>query len=67
MPQRFYSRSSQCGQVVTTWRPAVDAALASALMDSTIGESTKDDVDFDESNYKLESQNQKIGKMTREM
>ena len=30
------------------------------------GESTRDVIDIDESNYKLESQNRKFGKMTRE-
>ena len=34
--------------------------------DGVVGESTRDIVDFDESNYKLESQNRKFGKGIRE-
>jgi hypothetical protein len=37
-----------------------------AFPDGVSGESTRDVIDIDESNYKLESQNQKFGKMTRE-
>ena len=34
--------------------------------DGTFGESTRDVIDLDESNYKLEMQNRKFGKVTRE-
>jgi hypothetical protein len=34
--------------------------------DGVSGESTRDVIDIDESNYKLESQNRKFGKVTRE-
>ena len=37
-----------------------------AFPDGVSGESTRDVIDIDESNYKLESQNRKFGKMTRE-
>jgi hypothetical protein len=34
--------------------------------DGTLGKSTRDVIDLDESNYKLETQNRKFGKVTRE-
>mgnify|MGYP006211949657 FL=1 len=34
--------------------------------DGTLGESTRDVIDLDESNYKLETQNRKFGKVVRE-
>jgi hypothetical protein len=37
-----------------------------AFPDGVSGESTRDVIDIDESNYKLESQNRKFGKVTRE-
>ena len=37
-----------------------------AFSDGVSGESTRDVIDIDESNYKLESQNRKFGKVTRE-
>ncbi len=37
-----------------------------AFPDDVSGESTRDVIDIDESNYKLESQNRKFGKVTGE-
>jgi len=37
-----------------------------AFSDGVSGESTRDVIDIDESNYKLESQNRKFGKVTWE-
>ena len=37
-----------------------------AYPDGTLNESTRDVIDLDESNYKLETQNRKFGKVTRE-
>jgi hypothetical protein len=37
-----------------------------AFPDGVSGESTRDVIDIDESNYKLESQNRKFGKVTGE-
>jgi hypothetical protein len=37
-----------------------------AYPDGTLGKSTRDVIDLGESNYKLETQNRKFGKVTRE-